>query len=65
MVKIISQKHIGKYAVLLIEGSIPKIGYKKYKIGNKEYDIVPVSNMENTIAIKTKENLVGKIVEFI
>ena len=65
MVKIVSQKPLGKYTVLLIEGSLPKTKYTKYKIDGKEYDIVPVSDMKNTIAVQTKDNLVGKTVEFV
>ena len=56
---------VGNIAVLLLDGSLPKTCYKKYKINNREYNIVPVWDMKNTIAVEKKENLVGKIVEFI
>ncbi len=65
MIKVIHQNNIGNIAVLLLDGSLPKTCYKMYKINNREYNIVPVWDMKNTIAVETKENLVGKIVEFI
>ena len=65
MVKIMSQKTLGKYAVLEIDRELPKTSYRKYKIEGKEYDIISVSSMKKTIVIETNESLIGKIVEFI
>lgn len=64
MVKVISDFGIGKYRVLKLDGQKPKARYTKYLIDGKAYDIVPVYDAENCIAVEADKSLKGKTVEF-
>ena len=65
MRKIISQWAVGKYMVLEIDQGLPMKPYQKYRIDGKEYDIVPVYDLPDSIAIEAKGDFAGKTVEFI
>ena len=64
MAIVVSEFSLGKYKVLDIKGQYPKTKYTKYVIDGKKYDIVPVYDMPNCIAIESKESFKGKNVEF-
>lgn len=65
MQRILSQWSVGKYTVLEVEHELPMTPYKKYRINGKEYEIVPVYDLPNSIAIEAKGDFTGKIVEFV
>ena len=64
MLKIVSDFGIGKIRVLKLDGEMPKTRYSKYVIDGKEYDIVPMYDTINCIAVEAKESLSGKTVTF-
>lgn len=65
MRKVVSQLHLSKYTLLSLDGPIPAKEHRKYRIDGIEYNIVPVYDMPNSIAIATEGHFVGKTVEFI
>lgn len=65
MFKVQDEFRVGKYLSLLLNAPPPATPYRKYRIGGKEYDIVPTYDVENTIAVESYESLLGKVVEFI
>lgn len=65
MYKVISEFRAGKYAILKLDKKIMEIDYHKYRIEGKDYDIVPVYDLPNHIAVESSEDFVGKTVEFI
>lgn len=65
MQRILSQWSVGKYTVLEVEHELPMKPYKKYRINGKEYEIVPVYDLPNSIAIEAKGDFTGKTVEFV
>ena len=65
MRKIVSSLRVGKYTLLSLDGAVPMVEHKKYRIDGKEYSIVPVYDLPNSIAITAEGSFVGKIVEFI
>lgn len=54
-----------KNRVLKLDHELPKYAYKNYVIDGKTYDIVPVYDAKNCIAVETSESLLGKEVKFI
>ena len=65
MAKIISELRVGKYLALGLDNTLPWKSYRKYRIDGKEYEIVPLYDMPNSIAVDSSESLLGKVVEFI
>lgn len=65
MCNIISEWKIGKYVALELDQSPPIKKYSKYRIDGVDYDIVPVYDLPNHIAVESEDNFVGKTVEFV
>lgn len=65
MRKVVSQMRVSKYTLLSLDGSIPMKEHRKYRIDGVEYDIVPVYDLPDSIAIIAEGSFVGKNVEFI
>ena len=65
MRKIVSAIRVGKYTLLLLDGPVPSKEYSKYCIDGIEYDIVPVYDLPNNIAVAAEGLFVGKTVQFI
>lgn len=55
----------GNLKLLRLDGELPMSNYTAYLIGGKRYDIVPVYDAPNCIAVKSTENFVGQTVEFV
>ena len=64
MRKVISEMNIGNYKVLALDGELPLKRYRKYVIDGTAYDIVPVYDLPNCIAIESDDHFAGKTVEF-
>ena len=64
MRKVISEMSIKNYKILRLDGELPLKRYTKYVIDCKTYDIVPVYDMPNCIAIESVDHFEGKTVEF-
>lgn len=64
MRKVTSEMSIGDYKVLTLDGALPLKRYTKYVIEGKEYDIIPVYDLPNCIAIESEDHFEGKTVEF-
>lgn len=64
MRKVISEMSIKNYKILRLDGELPLKRYTKYVIDGKTYDIVPVYDMPNCIAIESVDYFKGKTVEF-
>lgn len=65
MRKVISEITLGKYKALILDGPVPTYRYSKYCIDGTYYDIVPVYDAKNCIAIVSSDSFVGKIVDFV
>ena len=65
MRKVISEITLGKYKALILDGPVPIHQYSKYRIDGFYYDIVPVYDAKNCIAIESADSFLGKTVEFI
>lgn len=65
MSKVVSEWKIGKYTALELDQSPPIKPYHKYRIDGTDYDIVPVYDMPNHIAVEAESSFLGKTVEFI
>ncbi len=65
MIRVNEQSDIGKYTVLFLNTTVPKIRFTKIKIDGKEYCPEIVYDMNDAIAVKEKGNYVGKEIEFI
>lgn len=61
--KVIKESRIGKYLILRIE-NIPSTPYKKLKINNELFNIVPSYDI-NGIAIETDKSVLNSEVEFV
>lgn len=55
MLKVKNAFKVAKYTVLVLDGELPRTPYSKYVIGCKFYQIVPVYDLPNCIAIYTQE----------
>ena len=64
MRKVISEMSIKNYKILRLDGELPLKRYTKYVIDGKTYDIVPVYDMPNCIAIESVDHFEGKTVDF-
>lgn len=64
MAKIVSDLRIGKYRVLKLDEAKPREPYTKYLIDGKAYDIVPVYDAKDCVAVEADESLLGKTIEF-
>lgn len=62
---VISELQVDKYIVLTLDGPVPIKAHRKYRIAGKDYDIVPMYDMPNGIAIAAEGSFVGEVVEFI
>lgn len=65
MSKVVSEWKIGKYTALELDQGPPMKPYYKYRIDGVDYDIVPVYDIPNHIAVESKSSFLGKTVEFI
>ena len=65
MRSIVSELRVSKYTLLSLDGPVPMNEHRKYRIDGVEYDIVPVYDLPNSIAITAEGSFVGKTVEFI
>ena len=63
--KVVNVWKIGKYTTLELDEGTPMQPYHKYCIDGREYDIVPVYDMPNHIAVEAEGDFLGKTVEFI
>ena len=48
---------IGKYLLIEIDRPIEEKSYSKYRINNRDYDIVPVYDLPNHVAVMTEDNI--------
>lgn len=62
--KVVSEIKVGNYSVLKLDGSKPNHKYTKYIIDGQQYDIVPMYDADNCIAVRSSESLNGKTVSF-
>ena len=62
---VISEISLGKYKALILDGPVPIHSYTKYRIDGIYYDIVPVYDAKNCIAVESSGSFLGKKVEFI
>ena len=65
MNKVIKELQVGKYKLLQLDEFVPSKKYRKYVIDGKEYEIVPVYDLNNSIAIESSDNFSEKTVEFV
>lgn len=64
MSTVIDEFHVREYAVLKLD-TLSKDPYRKYKIEGEEYDVIPMYDAPNCIAIKAQGTFLGKTVEFV
>ncbi len=64
MNKVVSEFAIDNYKVLTLDGEMPKRKYTEYVIDGKRYNIVPVYDLRNCIAVQSADNFIGKTVMF-
>ena len=62
---IVSEFRANKYIILTLDGPIPMKEHRKYRIAGIDYDIVPLYDMPNSIAITAEGSFIGQTVEFI
>lgn len=55
----------GDYKVLKLDGAVSEEEHRSYLIDGETYQIVPVYDAPNCIAIKSNKTFLGKTVEFI
>ena len=55
---------MSRYRLLKLDGELPRCGYSKYIIDGNVYDIVPVYDAPNCIAVESTDSFKGKCVEF-
>ena len=65
MYQVIAEFSVGNYRVLKLNNAVPLRPYKKYKIGEQEFDIVPLYDLPNCIAIASDRSFLNQVVEFI
>lgn len=65
MNKVVHEFKAVKYMVLELDEKKTPDFYKKYSIDGKEYDIVPISNAPNCIAVESSDSFLGKTVKYI
>jgi len=64
MRKVTYEFSAGEYTILKLDGPIPQKQHTTYIIDGKKYDIVPVYDMPNCIAVRATGNFIGKEVQF-
>ena len=64
MSKIIENFIIDKYSVLKVD-NIPNKKFNKVKINDVVFDLVPIFDAQNCIAIKSKNTFINENIEFI
>ena len=64
MSRILSESRIGKYLVLKIS-DIPLKAYNKIKIGKEIFNIVPMYDSKQCIAIESKGTFLNENIEFL
>ncbi len=64
MSRVVDEFRIGQYAVLKLD-EMPKVNYRKYRIGTEEFEPVPLYDLPQCIAVTSDKSYLGKIVEFI
>lgn len=65
MRKVLSDFSVGKYRVLKLDGAKPNSSYSAYRIDGTIFDIVPIYDAVDCIAIESSSSFAGKTVEFI
>ena len=65
MNKVIKELQVDKYKLLQLDEFVPSKKYGKYVIDGKEYEIVPVYDLNNCIAVESSDKFSGKTVEFV
>lgn len=64
MHKVLNDFSVGKYRVLKLDGEMPKENYHRFLIDGKHYDVVPIYDAQNCVAIEATGSFKGKTVEF-
>lgn len=64
MRKIIYEFSVGEYTIMKLDGSVPSKLHTAYIIDGKKYDIVPLYDMPNCIAVRGVGGFIGKKVQF-
>lgn len=65
MNKVVSELSIGKYKVLTLDEKKTDVSYTKYLIDGKEYNIVPIYDAPNCIAVESNDVFIDKHVKYI
>ena len=65
MNKVVYEFKADKYMVLSLDEMKTPNSYKKYSINGKTYDIVPVYDAPNCIAVESSDSFLGKTVKYI
>lgn len=62
---VVSDFGVGKYRVLKLDGAKPTKAYSAYLIDGVVFNIVPLYDAVNCIAVESFDSFTGKTVEFI
>ena len=62
--KVISEFSLGQYKILALDRELPTKGYSQYVIEGKLFNIVPLYDLPNSIAVESTDSFIGKTVEF-
>jgi len=62
--QVVEEFFVGEHHVMKLDGGIPNFPHTKYRIDGVVYEIIPVFDMDNCIAIKSRESFLGKTVHF-
>lgn len=65
MYTVIDEIHLEEYIILKLDKDIVEKKYTKYVIEGKEFDIVPIYDAKQCIAIKAKGSYVNKKVNVV
>lgn len=66
MYKVITEFHIGKYTVMILDKKITDTNYKACKIDGVQYSLTPIYDTHKpAIAVESKKSFLNKIVELI
>lgn len=65
MNKVVYEFKADKYMALVLDEMKTPKSYQKYSIDGKTYDIVPVYDAPNCIALESSDSFIGKTVEYI
>lgn len=64
MNKVVDEISIEGKKILRLDEMKTPMSYRKYSIDGKTYNIVPVYDAKNCIAIESTESFIGKTVEY-